>query len=207
MTGSIVMIALAATFLLFVLFYPYVWGCILKAKMLKKLMEDSDKLGYKYRKFYKSIFFVHNRSQKYDFVIYNEERLYAVKLWSSYYVNTNLLVSRDGKAREFRRTRHVFSNEENGEKWLKGISYRIKPTRLDEKYKRGREVVRVLLIYPSYKRVIYNNGTTNTRILGGEKIMDKLLFSPFSFTNDLKKNALLKDTDKMNEKATENEVD
>ena len=187
MTESIVMISLAVATLLFVLLYPFVWGNVLRARMLKKLRNEVRAEGYKYRRFYKNIFLVHNRSSKYDLIIYNEERLYAVKLWSSYFVDTSLILSRDGRVHERRMTRKVFAVDDKGSFALKGFSHSVPKTKLGAKYRRGRKVFDVLLVYPSYKNVMFFDGKREVKVSTGDEIMDKLLYSPYSFTNELKK--------------------
>ena len=85
MVWSVIVVAVAILLLVGAYVYPYVGALILKAKMVKKLLRTVEKEGYSYRRSFRSIFLTRNLSRKYDIIIYNDKKLYAVKLWSSYF--------------------------------------------------------------------------------------------------------------------------
>ena len=92
-TASILLIAAAVV-------YPYAEGITLKARMLKRLRVEARDAGFKYRRLYKNIFLVRNRGRHYDLIIYDEARLFAVKLWSSYFQGSTLAVTEKGRVIE-----------------------------------------------------------------------------------------------------------
>ena len=130
MAYSIVVISLVLCLLAGACLYPYASGIVLKARMLRTLRERARASGFKYRRFYKNIFFVRNRSPKFDMVIYNENRLYAVKLWSSYFVHSTLVVNKQGRVLERRRTRPVFQLTNKKYEFINGLSHSVPKTRL-----------------------------------------------------------------------------
>lgn len=166
--------------------YPYVWGMVLKARMLRDLREAVRGAGFKYRRLYKNIFLVKNRSSRYDVIVYNDETLYAVKLWSAYFVDSTLVLSKKGRFFEQRETRRVFNLEENGKKYIKGRSHSMPKTRLAKKYTVGRKLERILLIYPSYKDIVFFDGKTKTHIKTKDELFGKTVYSPFAFKNTLR---------------------
>ena len=166
--------------------YPYVSAVILKAKMVNKLIKMADKEGFRYRRSFRSIFFTRNLSRKYDMLIYNEKKLYAVKLWSSYFAYCDLVLTRAGRIREERRSRGVFRIGQRDVLYIKSPSMRVPKLRLQKKFLSGREIERVLLVYPSYENIRAESGRGYVTLKTGDMIFDKTLYSPSAFVKRLK---------------------
>ncbi len=168
--------------------YPYLWGMVLKARMLKRLREHARAEGYRYRRFYKNIFLVTNRGIGFDMIIYNDGYIYPVKLWSSYFTRTELLIKKD-KIRERRETMAVFptaKGERETGRHLNGMVHAVPKTRLARKYtKSPRKIIPVLLIYPSYKSIYVLEGKSKTAISSGDTLFGKTVYSPSAFTAEL----------------------
>ncbi len=193
MVIKIIIIAAALLLPLLAIAYPYVWGIVLKAQMLKKLRQHARAKGFKYRRFYKNIFFVRNLSGRYDMVIYNDRKLYAVKLWSSYYTRSNLVLTKEGRIYELRESRPTFDTSEKGHsvKYIKGFTHSVPRTRLPKKYtKSQRQIENVLLIYPSYKGIFYIDGKKKIPLGTSDEIFDKRIYSPSAFTDELTLNGI-----------------
>lgn len=185
---TMIIIAFSVLLLVGVCVYPYIWGDLLKARMLKKLRVTARASGFKYRRSYKNIFFVRNRSPKYDLLIYDDKRLYAVKLWSAYFVRSTLVINRAGKIRERKETRPVFDMSD-GRRQLRrvnGFVHSVPKTKIAKRYLVGREVQRVLLVYPSYKSMVFFDGKRDIPINTGDEIFDKIVYSPSAFMTELK---------------------
>ena len=184
-------IVLVATVLLAIgaLAFPYLRSAVLRAVMLWRLRKDIRAAGYKCRRFYKNALSVRNRSPKYDMVVYNDDVLYAVKLWSAYFLSSELSLGRNGRVREQRTVREVFKVKEEQERGrlIKGLSLSVPKTRLPKKYTVGRRVEHVLLIYPSYKRIFYTDGEGGriTVLTAGDILFDKTICSPSSFLSEI----------------------
>ncbi len=181
MAYSIIIISMAVCLLAGALLYPYVSGMILKARMLKVLREKARGAGFKYRRFYKNLFLVRNRSSNYDMIIYNDKRLYAVKLWSSYFLHSKLCVTSRGRVFEKRRIRPVFQLTDKKYIYMRGFRRSVPKTRLAKRYLKNREAERILLIYPSYEGIaVYDRGR-EVPLRTGDELFGKLLYSPSAF--------------------------
>ena len=189
MAYSIIIITVAVCLIIGALLYPYVSAILLRARMLRTLRERARAYGFKYRRFYKNIFFVRNRSPKFDFIVYNEKKLYAVKLWSSYFVHNKLCVTKRGRMFERRQTRPVFQMTDKKYTFINTPRLSVPKTRLAKKYLRGREVERILLVYPSYETVAVYDGKNEIKLRTGDELFGKLLYSPSAFRELLRSQA------------------
>lgn len=189
MAYSIIVITLVILLLVGAWAYPYITGIMLKSRMLKALRMTARASGFRYRRSYKNIFFVRNRSPKYDIVIYNEKKLYAVKLWSSYFAYNTLAITKKGKVSEHRRTRPVFQMTDSNTVYTRGFAHSVPKTRLPRKYAKGRDVERILLVYPSYESIVVESGKGELKLKTGDELFEKLLYSPSAFLKKLKADA------------------
>ena len=189
MAYSMIVISLAVALLLGAWAYPYITGMVLKAKMLRALRKTASESGFKYRRSYKNIVLVRNRSPKYDMVIFNEKKLYAVKLWSSYFAYNTLAVTKRGKVSEHIRTRPVFQTTDSNVVYTRGFEHSVPRTRLPKKYAKGRDVEKILLVYPSYESVIVESANGERKLKTGDELFEKLLYSPSAFMTRLKSEA------------------
>ncbi len=188
MVWSVIAVAAAILFLVGAWGYPYVSALILKARMVKRLVMTAEAEGFRYRRSFRSIFLTRNLSRKYDMVIYNEKKLYAVKLWSAYFAYCDLVLTRNGRVREERRTRTVFRIHGRDSIYAKGRQMRVPRLKLNKKYAVGRDVERVLLIYPSYESIRAESGGGFVTLKTGDTVFDKTVCSPSAFVKKLKGN-------------------
>ena len=183
---AVVVAAVAGAYL-----YPFVSGMVLMAHSLKGIRERARALGYGYKRFYKNIFLVRNRAQRYDLMIYDKEKIYAVKLWSSYFIRSRLVVTERGGVFEQRQTMPVFCTEQNGGS-PRIMSSRIVgvPRTKEIKNKTGRQLQNVLLIYPSYREMVVRAGKKEVAIESGDSLFDKVVYSPSAFLKVLEENSI-----------------
>ena len=192
MTFKYVIVCLSVLLPTAALLYPYVSGVWLRWRMISELRKKAEKNGFKYRRFYKNIFLIRNRSSKYDLVIYNDERLYAVKLWSSYFLRSELEVGRNGKVRERRAVPPVFSvlSGGRGARGLMGPAHSVARTYLPRKYtKSERRIENILLIYPSYNKISVYDGVERSVLGTGDELFGKKIFSPSAFFCEIEQKA------------------
>ena len=186
MTYSIIMISLALLLLIGVYIYPYVLAVIMKARMLRTLSRTAKENGFEHRRAFRHVIFTRNLSRGYDLIIYNEKKLYAIKLWSSYFAYNSLLVTREGKIREERRTRPVFSMGGKNGLYVGGLTHRVPKLNLGKKYAKDREVERITLIYPSYESIRAETGRGEVKLRTGDELFGRLIYSPSAFVNKLR---------------------
>ena len=129
MAYSIIVIIASVALIASAVAYPYAEGVMLKARMLKRLRLEARDAGYKYRRFYKNIFLVKNRSPRYDLIIYDEKTLFAVKLWSSYFRGSSLVLTEMGRVIERRKTRPVFKLRERSSDFVLKRPQMVRPTK------------------------------------------------------------------------------
>ena len=189
MTYSVIITAFAILLLTGAWVYPYISAAIMKAGMIKRLTVIAKDKGFRYRRSFRSALLTRNLSRRYDMIIYDEKRLYAVKLWSSYFAYNNLVVTEKGRIREERRTRPVFLMGERDTVYTKGITYRVPKLRLHKKYANGRDVEQILLIYPSYESIKAENGRSFVALKTGDELFGRTIYSPSAFIKRLKGDA------------------
>ena len=192
MAYSIIVIIASVLLISAAVAYPYAEGVILKARMLKRLRIEARDAGFKYRRFYKNIFFVRNRGAHYDFIIYDEKRLFAVKLWSSYFQGSALAITEKGRVIERRKTRPVFKLRERSADFVLLRPKSVRPTKIAKRFTLGREVERILLVYPSYDKIIAKIGAGEVELKSGDLLFSKTLYSPSAFIKRLKACATVK---------------
>ena len=186
MVWSVIVVAVAILLLVGAYVYPYVGALILKAKMVKKLLRTVEKEGYSYRRSFRSTFLTRNLSRKYDIIIYNDKKLYAVKLWSSYFAYCDLVLTRRGRIREERRTRSVFNTNGRNTVYIKSPSCRVPRLKLHKRFTGEREVESLLLIYPSYENIRAESGMGYVTLKTGDTMFDRTIYSPSAFVKKLK---------------------
>ena len=178
MTYSVIVVTLTVLLLVAAWVYPYVTAIMAKARMLKALRVAARSAGFKYRRSYKNIFLVRNLSRKFDMIIYNDKKLYAIKLWSSYFAYNTLVITQRGRIREERRTRPVFITGDLTTVYAKGVERRVPKTSLYKKYMKGREVERVMLVYPSYEAIKAETPRGTVKLKTGDGIFGNTVYSP-----------------------------
>lgn len=183
------MTALLVMLLLFgVLCYPYVQTEIQRRVMLRRLGTRVKKMGYRIRrKRYFGLF--GNRSGQYDLFIGNNQRIWAVKLWSCYHAPASLLIDERGKVCEqikIEEPLHVYP--ERG-RYHRTFARSVSRTRLVLHKKETRAVTRVLLVYPAYRNILAKKQGTVTALKCGDRIFDKILHSPASLEQWLRQEA------------------
>ena len=193
MAYSITVIVVSVLVIASAVAYPYVEGIMLKAQMLKRLREEARNAGFKYRRFYKNIFLVRNRAAHYDLVIYDEKKLFAVKLWSSYFKGSSLVLTEKGRVIERRKTRSVFDLNKRSADFVLSRPQSVRPTKIPKKYTVGREMERILLIYPSYDKIIAKRGAGEVILKSGDELFFKTVYSPSAFIKRLKEHSETKE--------------
>lgn len=184
---SVLIIILVILLLSGALLYPYISCAVLRDKMVRRLGEEASRAGFKLRVLYRHVFFVRNLSEEYDLLIYNDEILYAVKLWASYKRSTSLVLTRGGRVVERRTVGSVLdvSGSDNSHT-VESAPLSVPRTKLSKKYSRGREVRRILLVYPSYQKMLRIEGRREIPIRSGDELFDKRVYSPSAFIEVLR---------------------
>ena len=160
--------------------YPYAAAAVSRFRMLRRLARVSRGLGFRFRhRGMPSV--ARNRGRRYDLLIENEEKIFAVKLWSAYRRDSALLVNEIGEIRERRRIREPLSVRRKKPQHHRSLALAVPRTRLTLRKTESRSVTRILLVYPSYREVLAERDCRTVRLGSGDNLFDKLLYSPSAF--------------------------
>ncbi len=177
-----------------VILYPYIAVAIYRYKAIAHLRLRSRHIGGRMRVLRKLAFFAGNRSSKYDLLVEKDGTLYAVKFWSCAHKNTDLRIYSDGRVGEERTHKEPMDPKGRaGEDRI--VKYRaryVNKTEYNFKIPKGKRIINILLLYPSYRNVILEHNGEEQILHSGDVLFDKIILTPFAFGK------MLADTDKKN---------
>ncbi len=168
--------------------YPYASVLFARFRMLRHLFVVAKKNGYRADGSFWGMLTARNRCDRYELLLVREDRLVAVKLWAAYRRSDSLLVTERGRAVICRSGRTPMDT--GGGKRKSGLRRFTRPksvprTRLPKKYAERSDIVRILLVYPSYREIVRLSKTDRRTIVSGDMIFDKQLHSPSSLESFL----------------------
>ena len=95
------------------------------------------------------------------------------------------MLTEKGRVIERRKTRPVFNLKERSADFVLRRPKAVKPTKIAKKYTVGREVEKILLVYPSYDKIIAKRGAGEISIKSGDRLLSKTVYSPSAFVKRL----------------------
>ena len=104
--------------------------------------------------------------------------------WSCVYKNTDLRIYSDGRVGEERTHRAPLSPKPQLEKKNRVARYHASLlTKTDYNFKipKGKKIVNVLMLYPSYRKVILERNGEERILNSGDVFFDKIILTPFAF--------------------------
>ena len=169
-----------------VLLYPYVSVILSRKKAIKHLCGVVRRGGGRVRRLHRFVSLSHNRAPRYDLLVAKGDTLYAVKLWSAKRRGVDLLISSDGTVAEQREDRDPLSPKGKArERILRSAFYTVPKTRENFTVPEGKRVVHILLVYPSYRSVMGYRHMQWVELQSGDRVFDKILYSPSAFEKHL----------------------
>ena len=175
------MIFLFLPLVLAVLLFPYGWMLFHRHRMIKRLRATGERLGFRWTPFGKGFLFAGNRSKRYQFCLENQEKVFLVKLWACYRRGTVLLVGEDGRVSvRSRYPRPLFKTEEeqSQRQTVDGAWRAVPKTRAPKTDFKGKQVIPVLLSYPTYDGVVYLRSDKMIPVRNGDTLFGKKFFTP-----------------------------
>ena len=166
---------------------PYVIMLIKRHKMLKRIKIVAAKSGFKMKSLNKLVFFAWNTSKKYDFIFVGEKSAYAVKLWSSLYSDSTLVLGRGDSFYISRRVSEPFLQKNKGDYNFREPRRQAPETKLELRLKRDVNITPVVLIYPKYKTIIKKKGNDILVYEQGDIVFGKRIYYPEGFERLLKR--------------------
>lgn len=163
--------------------YPYISTVILRYTMLRRLRAEAKTLGFRVRRRSRWILFSQNRSPRCDLIISNSERIYAIKLWSSYYKGRALIADEaNGLVWERKIIKApLYVDAKNMSRRHDGKAEPIPEMSLPARLAKDPRLVRVLLIYPSYREVRRVVGGKEYRAVSKDTLLGRVICSPSAF--------------------------
>lgn len=175
-------IIIAILFILSLALYPYVARILARRRMLSRLCADIRRAGGKVRRLCHFPSFSRNRAKKHELLIRAGETQYAVKLWSPVHRDAELRILRDGRVQETRVVAVPLQpHADRRTRTVRGHSYTVPPLKMCFRTPPAFRRVNVLLVYPSYRRIL-QRGERGWREFGaGESLLGGILVTPADF--------------------------
>ncbi len=166
------------------LLYPLVSTLILRQLMLRRLRQFAKENGFRVRPMHRLPILARNRSPRYDLFIEDGSRFFVVKLWSASHRGRTLILTQKGKVREEKKMIPVLKIKKNMPPLvISGTSRSVCRTKLPKKLEKNERIKRILLVYPSYSEIRAEKGERTIRLFSGDRVFDKLLYTPSSFSS------------------------
>ena len=168
--------------ILTVLLFPYASVIVARHRAISALRIKLRHLGGRMRTLRRFPSCSANRTPKYDILVEKDDTFYAVKFWSAAHRNADLRIRADGKVGEERTTTAPLTPR--GRVIEKKSKYSARPvpkTKYNFKVPNGKRVVRVVLVYPSYRSVILEKGSEICELHSGDLFFDKIILTPYAF--------------------------
>lgn len=165
-----------------VLLYPYISTAFFRYRAISHLRVKLRRVGGRMRVLRRVSCMSANRSSKYDLLVEKNNILYAVKFWSAAHKNVDLRIYSDGRVGEERTLREPITPK--GDTKYRTVRYSaryVKKTEYNFKNPNEKKIVNVVLVYPSYKKIILEKNGEEHILNSGDMFFDKIILTPFSF--------------------------
>ena len=169
------------------LFYPYIVTAVKCKKMLTKLGRIAKREAYNIIPLRRFPWLPNGFGGKYDFLLEGRGSVWAVKLISCIYKNSYLVITPDGKGAIGYTVMPPFDiDKKRKPSRLSGKAKDI--SKIDEGWSQGlnKEIRGALLIYPSFKAVVFNDGRGEVRLNAGDNIFERTIQTPYSLEQIMK---------------------
>lgn len=174
---------------------PYVIMLVRRMKTLNEIKSLARKCGFKVKDANKLVFFARNKGASYDLLIADKQRVFAIKLWSALHSDSTLVVCPDNTYYIARGVEEPFKQKDRGEYNLRNGRSRVPATRLTVKLRANREIIPILLLCPTYKRIMQRRGKDIVIYEQGDRIFGKRLYFADGFKELILKTAATASTD------------
>ena len=169
-----------------VLLYPYIAVAFFRYRSISDMRIKIRRAGGRIRTLRRFVSISANRSSKYDLLVEKNNVFYAVKFWSASHKNVDLRIYSDGRVGEERTLQEPMTPHGESKKRLVKYSARyVKKTEYNFKNPNEKKIVNVILVYPSYRKIILEKDGQEQILNSGDLFFDKIILTPFSFVKML----------------------
>ena len=180
-TLVIVTIVLSPFLIALILMFPHAFVVYRRRRMIKYITHTAEKQGFSVTPLHKFAALSSNFGSRYDILVQNGERAYAIKLWSFSEKQSTVVISKDGTMCEYRRVPQPLSPEAERSYGIKGKKHGVPVTKQNFKIKRDKPLELIMMYYPRNKNTFLDFGTHKKRLENGDRIFGKTVCSPTSF--------------------------
>ena len=182
--------------LIFALTLPYTSALISRYKMLRVLKIEAKACGFRVRRRSRWVIFSKNTSQSCDLIVSNGQKIYAVKLHSAYYNGRALIADEERGLMWERRIikSPLYVDPKRSACRRDGKASTVPQMLVPAKIAKDPRLVRVMLVYPSYKEIRKKVGDKEYRVLNGDTLFGRTLYSPSAFWEILRAESTVGET-------------
>ena len=181
LTLVIVTVVLSPLLVALILMLPHISIVYKRGRMIKYITHAASESGFSVTHLHRLVCLSPNRADRYDLLVHNSERAYAIKLWSATKKQSTVVISRDGTVCECRRIPEPLSPDSERIYSIKGKKLSVPITKCNFKVKKGITVDHILMYYPRNKDTFLDFGTHKKRLGDGDRIFGKTVCSPTRF--------------------------
>ena len=175
-------IAIAILFILFICLYPYGARAISRRRMLRQLCKQIRRAGGKVRFLSRFPSLTRNCTKTPELLVRAGNMQYVVKLWTPWYRDADLCIDADGCAYETRTVGAPLTpRAKRRPRPLRGLRYTVPPTKTRFRVPHTMQQTSVLLVAPSYRRILRSEGGKWRELHVGDVMLGKILSTPSEF--------------------------
>lgn len=175
-------IVIAILFILFMCLYPYGARAISRRRMLRQLCTQIRRAGGKVRFLCRFPSLTRNCTKSPELLVRAGNVQYVVKLWTPWYRDANLCIDADGCAYETRTVGAPLTpRAKRRPRPLRGLRYTVPSTKMRFRVPHAMQQMSVLLIAPSYRRILRREGGKWCELNMGDTLFEKILSTPADF--------------------------
>ena len=175
-------IILAILFILFMCLYPCVARAVARRRILTHLCADIRRAGGKIRRLCRFPAFARNTAKKSELLVRAGDVQYDVKLWTAWHRDAELWVDEDGRVVETRKTAAPLNPRgARRPRTVRGGRHTVPKDRLRIRTPRSVRQVSILLIEPSYRRILRREGRAVAEVHDGDTLFGRILYTPSTF--------------------------
>ncbi len=164
-----------------ILMFPHASVVYRRRRMIKYITHTAEKQGFCVTPLHRLVCLSPNRGARYDILVQNRERAYAIKLWSFSKKQSTVVISKDGTVCEYRRVPEPLSPNTERNYSIRGKKRNVPVTEQNFKIKKDKPVEFIMMYYPRNKDTFLDFGTHKKRLENGDRVFGKTVCSPTGF--------------------------
>jgi len=172
----------AILFIAFVVLYPCVARAITRRHIFTRLCADIRRAGGKIRRQRRFPSFARNTAKGPELLVRVEGTQYALKLWTPWHRDAELWVDAQGQVFEARKASAPMNPRgARRPRTVRGFRHAMPQIRARARTPRSLRQVNILLVEPSYRRILRREGRVVSEVQAGDTLFGSILCTPAVF--------------------------